>query len=291
MEAREPVVRQMRITLAYFEQELPALYLADGRAYVPVIALCQMLGLHAATHMARWRRLVIWNHTRKLPLQTARGTRLVWCLHLGAVPLLYSCFNWSLVSPERRGQLRQATDASLKALEQVQQEMLLRYRQLRRHLLKFLVTYAHADSQLDQVAQRMQARLDRDSCLQFEVLLSQGRTLIQQATAHARKLVQEQATDLIADVVTVDADGQMTQIGSFPLFPVVSRQDEERFSAYLGGLTHWYHRCSRFWTSKVSSATTPTKKNTRAGTVCFSATEHLEKDTAERRKEHVQRPL
>ena len=118
-------------------------------------------------------------------------------------------------------------------MEEAHQKMLTRYRDLRRHLLTFLVAYAQADSQLDQVARRMQARLDRDSCLQFEVLLSQGRTLIQEATAYARILVQEQATDLIADVVTADADGQMTQIGSFPLFPVVSHQDEERFSAYL----------------------------------------------------------
>jgi hypothetical protein len=55
MEVREPVVRQMTITLPYFEQELPALYLADGTAYIPVIALCRMLGLHAATHMAHRR--------------------------------------------------------------------------------------------------------------------------------------------------------------------------------------------------------------------------------------------
>ncbi len=226
------------------------MYLADGTAYIPVIALCQMLGLHTATHIARWRRLTIWSNARKLPLRTARGRRIVWCLHLGAVPLLYSCFNWSLVSPERRGQLRQATDAALKAMEQVQQEMLLRYRQMRRYLLRFLVVYAHADSQLDQVVRRMHARLDRDSCLQFEVLLSQGRTLIQEATAHARKLVHEQATDLIADVVTVDSDGQMIQIGSFPLFPVVSRQDEERFSAYLNRLTHWYHQVFAFLDEK-----------------------------------------
>lgn len=80
MEAREPVVRQTTITLPYFEQELPAMYMADGTGYIPVIALCQMLGLHAATHIARWRRLMIWSHARKLPLRTVRGRRIVWLL-------------------------------------------------------------------------------------------------------------------------------------------------------------------------------------------------------------------
>ncbi len=139
---------------------------------------------------------------------------------------------------------------ALKVMEQVQQEMLQRYRKMRGHLLRFLMAYAQADSQLDQVAQRMQVRLDRASCLQFEVLLSQGRTLIQEATSFARKLVQEQATDLIVDVVTLEADGQMTQVDTFPLFPVVSRQDEERFSAYLSRLTQWYRQVFAFLDEK-----------------------------------------
>lgn len=244
------IVQQATLVLPYFDSEVPVLYVADGTAYIPVVALCQMLGLHAATHIARWRRLMIWRHARKLPLRTARGRRIVWCLHLGTVPLLYNCFNWSLVSPERQGQLRQATDAALQVMEQVQQEMLRRYRKMRGHLLRFLMAYAQADSQLDQVARRMHMRLDRASCLQFEVLLSQGRTLIQEATSFARKLVQEQATDLIVDVVTLETDGHMTQVDSFPLFPVVSRQDEERFSAYLSRLTQWYRQVFAFLDEK-----------------------------------------
>ncbi len=241
------IVQQGTMILSYFDFEVPVLSLPDGTRYIPVVALCRMLDLNPRTHIPRWRRLFLWEHARKLPLQTeTRGTRIVWCLHLGTLFFWCSCFNWSLVSPERREQLRQATDAGLKAMEQVQQEMLRRYRDLRRQLFTFLTAYAQADTQLDQVAQRMHTRLDKDSCLQFEVLLSEGRMLIQEATAHARNVVHDQATDLIVDVVTVEADGQMTQIGSFPLFPIVSNQDEERFSAYLSRLTHWYREVFAF---------------------------------------------
>ncbi len=250
MEEPGQIVHQATLVLPYFNYEVPVLYVTDGTPYIPVVALCRMLGLRAETHIPRWRRLLLWCNACKLSMRTARGRRIVWCLHLGAIPFLFSCFDWSLVSPERRIQLRQATDASLKLMEEAHQKMLTRYRDLRRHLLTFLVAYAQADSQLDQVARRMHMRLDGDSCLQFEVLLSQGRTLIQEATAYARTLVQEQATDLIADVVTADADGQMTQIGSFPLFPVVSRQDEERFSAYLSRLTQWYRQVFAFLDEK-----------------------------------------
>jgi len=42
----------------------------------------------------------------------------------------------------------------------------------------------------------------------------------------------------------------MTQVDTFPLFPVVSRQDEERFSAYLSRLTQWYRQVFAFLDEK-----------------------------------------
>jgi len=79
-------IQQTTIILPYFDEEVPALYLADGTAYFPVKALCNMLGLRAGTHIPRWRKLVLWASARKLPLQTARGQRIVWCLHISALP-------------------------------------------------------------------------------------------------------------------------------------------------------------------------------------------------------------
>ncbi len=103
--------QQTTIALPYFDEEVPLLCLPDGSAYLPVRSLCRMLGLRAETHIPRWRKLVLWSSARKLPLQTMYGKRIVWCLHLGALPLWCACFNWSSVPVERREQLRQATDA------------------------------------------------------------------------------------------------------------------------------------------------------------------------------------
>src|SRR5437764_11715391 len=106
---QEPSIRQATIVLPDFGEEVQVLYLPDGTAYLPVRSLCRMLGLRAETHIPRWRRLVLWANARKLPLQTARGERTVWCLHMGALPFWCACFNWSLVSAGRREQLRRAT--------------------------------------------------------------------------------------------------------------------------------------------------------------------------------------
>src|SRR6266699_3739577 len=99
------------MTLPYFDYEVPVLSLPDGTRYIPVVALCRMLDLRSETHIPRWRRLFLWEHARKLPMRTeTRGTRIVWCLHLGALFFWCSSFNWSLVSAERRVQLQQATE-------------------------------------------------------------------------------------------------------------------------------------------------------------------------------------
>jgi hypothetical protein len=52
-------VRQATIMLPYFDEEVPVLYLEDGKAYLPVRSLCCMLGLRAETHIPWWRKLVL----------------------------------------------------------------------------------------------------------------------------------------------------------------------------------------------------------------------------------------
>ena len=142
MGATDQVVGQTTITIPYFEHEVPALYTSDGTFYIPVIALCQMLGLSANVHIPRWRTLMLWHHARKLPLRTPTGrTRVVWCLHAGAIPFWCCSFDWSLVTTRRQTQLHRAFETWLVAVGQAQQEMLREYRQIRRQLFEFLTAY------------------------------------------------------------------------------------------------------------------------------------------------------
>jgi len=233
-------LQQTTMMLPYFDEEVPALYLADGTAYLPVRSLCRMLGLHAATHIPQWQKLVLWASARKLPLQTARGRRLVWCLHMGALPFWSFCFNWSLVSAKRREQLRQATDAWQEDVAQAQQLLLERYRALRRYLFAFLEAYSDAETWLDQWVLHLSSSLDIASSRQIELLLSQGKALIGEATTKARKMVQEQAIAPIMDIVTIDASGEAAELGTLPLFPVVPREDREQFFASMRKLAQWY---------------------------------------------------
>jgi hypothetical protein len=239
-------IQQATIMLPYFDEEVSVLYLVDGTAYLPVRSLCHMLGLRPETHIPRWRKLVLWANARKLPLQTARGERVVWCLHRGALPFWCACFNWSLVSAERRQQLRQATDAWQEDVAQAQGLMLGRYRSLRRFLYAFLEEYSDAESWLDQWALHLSPWLDVASSHQLESLVSQGKTRIGQATALARKMIQEQATAPSIDIVPSDGSGAMANAGTLPLFPVVPREDREQFFASLRKLGQWYQDIAAF---------------------------------------------
>ena len=107
-EGNSEVLRQETITLPHFEYKVPALYVADGEVpYIPVIALCQMLGIRYDTRIARWRTLLLWEDARKLPLRSEKsGRRVVWCLPTGAVSFLFSCFDWKYVNLECRQHMR-----------------------------------------------------------------------------------------------------------------------------------------------------------------------------------------
>jgi hypothetical protein len=251
VEQEAQTIHQTTMILPYFDYEVPLLSLDESSGYIPVVALCRMLGLNPRTHIPRWRQMFLWVHARKLPLRTdTRGTRIVWCLHLGALFFWCSCFNWSLVSPERQVQLRQATDAGLKHLEQAHQEMLLHYRQMRQLLFRFLTDNADAKTRLHQLAVGIHLRLDAASSVALDLLIEEGCALIDEATIHARAILQDQDTIPIMDIVSIDAEGNATEVGSLPLFPVIGREDEEQFFAQINKLTRWYCVLARFLIEK-----------------------------------------
>src|SRR5260221_2513365 len=162
MDESEPtVVAQTVIPLPFLDDEVPALYLADGRPYIPVFAVCHVLGIRPDTHIRRWRNLLLWVTARKLPFQTEkRGKRLVWCLLISEVPFLYSLFDWKLVAPERRLQLHLATEAQIRLAHQAYQQMQREYKTIRQALFTFMGTFAHIDSLLLCYSDVFGARID-----------------------------------------------------------------------------------------------------------------------------------
>ena len=247
-ESEQEVIEQITVTLPFLDEEVPALYLADGRLYIPVYVVCQALGIRANIHIRRWRNLVLWVTARKLLFQTEkRGKRLVWCLLISEVPFLYSLFNWKLVSPERRLQLRQASEEQAKLADLAYQEMQQRYKVMRKALFTFLTTFADIDALLKQYADVLASTVDNESSLKLSALIDRGRFVFQKATAHARKMLQDQGALPIVDAVKIDAGNNIIDTFSMPLLPIVPHEDSEHFFALLGQLTAWRQELQSFW--------------------------------------------
>jgi len=247
VEELKPEVRQVMMSLPYFHYEVPVVYLPDGTPYIPVIALCRMLGLHPANHLRRWRKLLLWKCARKLPLRTTgRGTRLVWCLHFGALPLWYTSFHWRHVLPERREQLLQASSELVHVPDQVYYERLAHYRNLRHFLFWFLTTYVDAEVFLSEVMRQWHPFLDEDSAAWLEEIIEQGKTIIHEATTLARRILRAQETIPVVDACKLDHYGDVVSTFSLPLLPIISAEDEEELVDCITMLQEWYHDITFF---------------------------------------------
>ena len=250
-ESQQEVIEQTTVTLPFLDDEVPALSLVGGRLYIPVCAVCHALGIRADTHIQRWRTLVLWITARKLPFQTAkRGKRLVWCLLISEVPLLYSLFNWKLVSPQRRLQLRRATEEQVKLSNLAYQEMQQRYKAMRHTLFTFLITFADIDVLLQHYADVLSPTLDDEPSRVLSTLIDCGRSLFQKASEHARKMLRDQGELSIIDALKIDANNTVIDSFSMPLLPIVPHEDNELFFALMGQLTAWRQELQAFWSER-----------------------------------------
>ena len=251
MEKRElAVVTQTTVTLPFLDDEVPALYLADGRPSIPVCAVCHALGIPPASLIRRWRNLALWVTARKLPFQTRRqGKRLVWCLLISQVPFLYSLFDWKLVAPERQAQLRQATEAQIQLANRAYQAMQQRYKATRQLLFQFMTECADIERFFQRSVQVASMQLDRPSSLAVQSQIEQGRELYRDAAAHVRKMLQDQGELPIIDAVRVDATDTVLETFSMPLLPIVPEEDSARFVEYRRQLAAWYVELAAIWHS------------------------------------------
>jgi hypothetical protein len=246
--SQQEVIEQLTVTLPFLEDQVPALSLADGRIYIPVYAVCHVLGIRPDMHIGRWRRLALWITARKLPFYTQkRGKRLVWCLLISQVPFLYGLFDWGLVAPERRLQLCLAAEEHAKLSGLAYQEVQQRYKAMRRALFTFLTTFADIDALLQHYADILSPILDDETSLSLSTMIDRGRSLFQTATAHARKMLHEQGEQPIINAFKIDVNNNVVDTISMPLLPIVPQEDSELFFILMGQLTAWRQELQALW--------------------------------------------
>src|SRR5260370_26439307 len=119
--------------------------------------------------------------------------------------------------------------------------MLREYRQIRRLLFEFLTAYVDAESLLSQADLHLCRLLHSiDEQLQFKELIDRGRSLIREATNHARSMLYAQASIPLIDVMRLNRDGHVEEEAfSLPVFPVILPEERTQFFTYLERLRVW----------------------------------------------------
>jgi len=243
----EQAIRQESVTLPHFHYDVPVLYLADGGPYIPVIAICQMLGIRADTHIPRWRKLLLWITARKLPVYLPkRGKRLVWCLPLGEVPFLYSCFNWQCVPYERRAQLLRAAEEGSRISGLAYQARQQSYKAMRHLLFTTLTNFTDFEANLQRCAKNLAPSLEDEFRLWLNNHIQYGRSLIRETIACARQLLHEQGDLPIVDGLHINLDGNVIDTFSMPLLPIVPRKGSKQIFENIEKLTQWYQELIAF---------------------------------------------
>lgn len=250
-ESQRAIIEQTIVDLPFLDEEVPALFMADGRIYIPVYEVCRALGISPDTHIRHWQKLVVWITARKLPLQTEKqGKRLVWCLSISQVPFLYGLFNWQLVSPERRLQLYYATEEQAKRSDLAYQDMQQQYKAIRQALFTFITNFADIYDLLQQYSEILLPTLDDESSLVLTSLIGRGRALFQNAASHARKMLYDQETLPIIETFKIDANNKIVNSFSMPLLPIVSPVDSELFFECMWQLAAWMRELQAFWSQR-----------------------------------------
>lgn len=118
---------------------------------------------------------------------------------------------------------------------------------MRQALFTFLSTCADIDALFDRYTDVLVPILDDESAPTLAALLARGRSLFQEATVHARKMLHDQGALPIVDAVKIDADNHVIDTFSMPLLPIVPHEDSKRFFALMGQLTSWMREERAFW--------------------------------------------
>lgn len=219
------------LQLPHFDHQVPLLTGPDGYHYVPLFALCQMLGLNATNEIQRARYMLLWDLARLLPLEINGRICGAWSLpyplHVG---YWFGMAYERVADPARREQLKRAIDDSMELSEQAYQAVEAQFEDGRRRMYRLAL-------QVKQLRSRLETLLDTPTINVHDEALA---GIIVRATALAdlvepfvRGWLSDAAGLPVIDSIRVDDTGAVidSHVPS-TLFGTLQRADAEKLDAY-----------------------------------------------------------
>jgi hypothetical protein len=125
---------------------------------------------------------------------------------------------------------------------------------VRQTLFSLLTQCADIDPWLDRQVERHLSSFEQETQAVFAALIEQGRRLYHHIATHARYMLGEQNALPIVDGVKLDAEQQVVDTFSMPLFPLVPDKDLKRLVELLRQLASWSEAMAGFWRAQGDDA-------------------------------------
>lgn len=233
-----PTLRTMY--LAPFACDLPLLHTPEGD-FVPLVALCIMLGLPTSPYIAiACKRFRPGRAIQRLPFRESpdRPSRQVWCLREEMVAIWLWSVRSDRVSPARREQLRAFHHRALEVADQVYASAQQQYRMTRSDVFEWLLVCQDVPTRLRRIAERAARRLHPNHHAELDALMARGYALFEESATQARAVVEEILQQPALDTVEVNAEGEVVETGSMPLLPMLAsrrplQQSQIRIAIWL----------------------------------------------------------
>lgn len=240
---------QQTMYLKPFECEVPLLHTPDG-AFVPVVALCDVLGLPTSPYIAlACNRFRPEGAMQRLPFQksTDAPPGQVWCILEEMVAAWVLSVPTEQVSTDRREQLQAFKRQAMEATSHLYTTLQHQYRVTRGEIFEWLRMCEDLPTRLRRIAERAAPHLHPNCRAELDTLMGRGFALFEESAERARTVVQEITQQPVMDTVVLNAEGEVVDTGSIPLLPILPSQPLLQQSQ--APVMTWLHEFNAFLTA------------------------------------------
>jgi hypothetical protein len=240
-------------TLAPLTSNLPVVQAPDGEDYVPLRALCEIVGLNPSSYIGVFcqycepgetRRLLIWN--------SPTGKRKDWCLLRSH--LVYWLVNVPVdrVPPDRREAVLALQHQCAALLGSAYMQMQEQHQHARRVIFRLLNICAAQEQELRNFEIMGNLLFDEAHQQMLALRLAEGRELVDTLADAARKMLARLMEGPIVDGVVLNKDHEVIDTTSFPLFPIVQDPDPATLET-IDRFREWITQFNRWWDLQMES--------------------------------------
>lgn len=241
-------------TLSSLTDNLPIVKTPDGGEFVPLRALCEMVGLRPSAYVGVFcqyfevgvvRRLLSWD--------SPTGHRKDWCLNRKHLPHWLVNVPASRVPPERREKVLTLQNYCTVLLGRTYEMMIERHREARRTVFELLNACAREEEKLQRYEQDGASLFNQAQQQALAKKAAEGHQLLERVANLARRMLSTLMAGPVVDGVVLNKNNEVTDTTSFPLFPIVGDTDQmalemaELVKEWAAHFKQWWDKQLELW--------------------------------------------